>query len=142
MFAGFDWSQNPLLIKVIYLDLWMKFAMLCMIGVLAKLALGGIIMYIMDSRRVDSNGQSIPVSLILKEIMSMADAKDIFTKANNLWVFGQHSCPICTDEFELPENTGFLKCGHAFHKNCIEEWLKQNQNCPTCRKPVIVELPV
>lgn len=24
-------------------------------------------------------------------------------------------------------------CSHAFHTNCLEKWLKQKRECPTCR---------
>tara|TARA_B110000208_G_scaffold185903_1_gene241761 strand:+ start:2945 stop:3166 length:222 start_codon:yes stop_codon:yes gene_type:complete len=46
-------------------------------------------------------------------------------------------CDIC--------NTGFNsndiqvgKCRHAFHINCINEWLKRSKTCPYCRVPWIV----
>ena len=57
-------------------------------------------------------------------------------------------CSICLDVFEqIPqtENSSLLKekkyknahelsCGHMFHKKCINNWLKNNSNCPYCRK--------
>jgi hypothetical protein len=27
------------------------------------------------------------------------------------------------------------KCGHSFHKECIEPWNKINRNCPICVQP-------
>jgi len=29
-----------------------------------------------------------------------------------------------------------LKCGHMFHSNCIERWLKNKRECPLCRQKV------
>ena len=26
-----------------------------------------------------------------------------------------------------------LKCGHAFHDECVLEWFKINNTCPNCR---------
>ena len=27
-----------------------------------------------------------------------------------------------------------LKCGHLFHNNCINEWIKIKRECPICKK--------
>ena len=42
-------------------------------------------------------------------------------------------CSIC---FEEIKNNNFktLNCGHIFHKNCIDSWLKINPICPYCRE--------
>ena len=31
-----------------------------------------------------------------------------------------------------------LPCGHILHFACLRSWLERQQNCPTCRRPVIV----
>ena len=28
---------------------------------------------------------------------------------------------------------------HYFHEPCIKDWLKQNNNCPLCKKPITKE---
>lgn len=30
-----------------------------------------------------------------------------------------------------------LPCGHILHFSCLRSWLERQQNCPTCRRPVI-----
>src|SRR5699024_11382052 len=30
-----------------------------------------------------------------------------------------------------------LPCGHILHFACLRSWLERQQNCPTCRRPVI-----
>lgn len=47
-------------------------------------------------------------------------------------------CCICMLPFEIEENIKLLPCNnkHIFHKNCIEKWLSNNKNCPTCRKEI------
>lgn len=29
-----------------------------------------------------------------------------------------------------------LDCGHAFHVDCVEKWVKQRKDCPTCRTTI------
>ena len=42
------------------------------------------------------------------------------------------TCSICLDSLAI----GLLlqhKCGHIFHKECIERWLLESSRCPWCR---------
>lgn len=48
-----------------------------------------------------------------------------------------NTCPVCQDEFKLKEVGKELKCGHLFHKQCIEPWLNLHRTCPYCRKEVL-----
>jgi len=47
---------------------------------------------------------------------------------------GGGSCPICLDGLENGEGNVMTSCGHAFHKDCIEESLKSRNQCPSCRR--------
>ena len=42
-------------------------------------------------------------------------------------------CSICFEEI-TNNNLKTLNCGHIFHKNCIDSWLKINPICPYCRE--------
>ena len=43
-------------------------------------------------------------------------------------------CPICLSKMSnITGNKIKTECGHCFHKGCINEWLLDNNNCPTCR---------
>ena len=46
-------------------------------------------------------------------------------------------CPICLEEYNDKETICKLNCNHIFHKECIKEWFKKNNNCPNCRKIII-----
>ena len=43
------------------------------------------------------------------------------------------------DERSRPKR---LPCGHILHFACLRSWLERQQNCPTCRRPVLVPAPV
>ncbi|MCJ1314354.1 E3 ubiquitin-protein ligase hrd1 [Agyrium rufum] len=35
-----------------------------------------------------------------------------------------------------------LPCGHILHFACLRSWLERQQNCPTCRRPVLLSTPL
>lgn len=43
------------------------------------------------------------------------------------------SCVICICDLEEEEEVKKLTCGHIFHQDCINQWLKNNSTCPTCK---------
>lgn len=47
------------------------------------------------------------------------------------------NCVICMGSENGFLGVSQLPCGHQFHSNCIEKWLKQySVSCPSCRKDV------
>mmetsp|Transcript_24808 Transcript_24808/g.43685 ORF Transcript_24808/g.43685 Transcript_24808/m.43685 type:complete len:153 (+) Transcript_24808:29-487(+) len=42
-------------------------------------------------------------------------------------------CSIC---MERSAEGLILPCGHIFHRQCVERWLKNRTNCPNCRREV------
>ena len=44
-------------------------------------------------------------------------------------------CPICMDILASREISR-LRCGHSFHKTCVDEWLAEHRTCPMCRANV------
>jgi hypothetical protein len=53
------------------------------------------------------------------------------------------SCVICIAEYGRGEGRFVMQgCGHAFHRGCIAEWLRQGKTtCPICRATAIVVVP-
>ena len=41
-------------------------------------------------------------------------------------------CAICVETDQLG-NLFKTKCGHVFHKNCLNSWCNHNNSCPICR---------
>lgn len=49
--------------------------------------------------------------------------------------FDVQDCAICLEPLNANDKlTKCCQCGHCFHKACLDEWLKENQTCPLCRK--------
>ena len=47
------------------------------------------------------------------------------------------SCSICLNPARKTRGVKDLKCGHRFHKKCINDWLRTGSDtCPMCRKPI------
>ena len=63
-------------------------------------------------------------------------------------------CPICKVHLEEPclqclesHTKGELtcdasrgKCGHCFHKHCIDKWTEKSQICPVCTTPYSTDI--
>ena len=53
-------------------------------------------------------------------------------------IYYDSKCSICLNEFNSTINTidanatAMLKCGHMFHRACIEKAHKHNKSCPLC----------
>jgi len=53
----------------------------------------------------------------------------------------ENTCPICLSELCIGETGRMLRCTHVFHKQCVDEWLRVNASCPTCRKRILDDRP-
>ncbi|XP_031475492.1 RING-H2 finger protein ATL43-like [Nymphaea colorata] len=53
---------------------------------------------------------------------------------------GLEECAICLAKFEDTDALHLLpKCRHAFHAECIRQWLADHWSCPVCRQMVEAE---
>jgi hypothetical protein len=50
-------------------------------------------------------------------------------------------CPICLGAMLNPRLTETLRCGHKFHRECIDQWTTTNPSCPSCRTSIEPERP-
>lgn len=82
---------------------------------------------------------NVIMSKSVKEIKSgLQEIQDLSVTMSSLMVhqnfanyYGQ--CTICLDDM-WDKGSAVTKCGHIFHRTCIDKWLEQKQkNCPMCR---------
>ncbi|KAI9016852.1 hypothetical protein DFJ74DRAFT_770425 [Hyaloraphidium curvatum] len=44
-------------------------------------------------------------------------------------------CAICLDEFKPNIPVRMLECGHGYHPECVDPWLRRRRTCPVCKRP-------
>ncbi|CAL8090701.1 unnamed protein product [Calicophoron daubneyi] len=49
-------------------------------------------------------------------------------------------CIICMCELKLNDEVRYLPCLHTFHRTCIDDWLMRSFVCPTCLRPIEVDV--
>ncbi|KAJ6892835.1 hypothetical protein NC651_025905 [Populus alba x Populus x berolinensis] len=90
-----------------------------------------------DLERVEEarRRQLATISLLILHLTRVqSDDERIATSRNN-------GCVICLENFQEGEDCQAISlCKHVFHSGCLEEWLVQNQTCPLCRLPVLLEV--
>ena len=55
----------------------------------------------------------------------------VYYKTNK---FENFECTICFDIFKENELLKQLNCKHIFHKECLSQWLLNENKCPVCEK--------
>lgn len=49
----------------------------------------------------------------------------------------EHKCLVCQCEYENNETLRRLPCGHCFHRECCDNWLRTKDFCPYCRQSIV-----
>ncbi|KAK8948504.1 RING-H2 finger protein ATL65 [Platanthera zijinensis] len=50
------------------------------------------------------------------------------------------TCSICQVEYEEDEIIGTLDCGHAYHGECVKQWLLIKNLCPICKTSALATM--
>ncbi|KAJ4773796.1 RING/U-box superfamily protein [Rhynchospora pubera] len=95
--------------------------------------------------RTNSNaGSANNRALSEHEKAKLIDSLPLFTLASSLAKLPKSSldCAVCYEPF-LPDAELRLlpACKHAFHKSCVDLWLKSNPSCPLCRSSITLPYP-
>ncbi|CAD7015154.1 unnamed protein product [Ceratitis capitata] len=43
-------------------------------------------------------------------------------------------CSICKQQLSSNQDCTYTNCNHTFHKTCLQNWLKDSQECPVCHR--------
>ena len=85
---------------------------------------------------------SRPRTISMKKNKMLADCKSFKYKRGTKWIFGRSRkcrndvCPICIEEYSNGDDLVLCPCRHAYHRLCLESWLRVKNLCPLCKKPV------
>jgi E3 ubiquitin-protein ligase RNF38/44 len=106
----------PCILVVLFLPV-LCFCMPCLIRILARLQ---------DLQSTTKGANDAAIDSLQSLTIS---SEQLRTVDNN-------TCPICINEMVEGEQARSLPCKHLFHQSCVDEWLRVNASCPTCRASI------
>lgn len=45
-------------------------------------------------------------------------------------------CVICCEDLAVGEEVRTLPCGHRYHRECVDAWLRRSRLCCICKRPI------
>lgn len=82
----------------------------------------------------DESINRLPVRVVSNEQPnSNTDGNITISSINKNNIIETNICSICLGNFEAGDEVRLLLCQHEFHKQCIDQWLRSNAICPTCK---------
>lgn len=55
-------------------------------------------------------------------------------------LYSPQTCPVCCEDYQKGDEIAWSKnekCPHAYHVDCILEWLMKHDDCPMCREQYV-----
>ncbi|KAJ6317310.1 hypothetical protein OIU76_012948 [Salix suchowensis] len=130
------------------------------IGVISVIAIGILVSYFCSRKPAAPAGQShhgvslsingqnsVTVEIGLDEAilntcpkLLYSEAKEKLEKGADDLVASTSCCSICLQDYKDSDLLRLLpECGHFFHAQCIDLWLKLHPTCPICRNSPVPE---
>ncbi|PWA59263.1 zinc finger, RING/FYVE/PHD-type [Artemisia annua] len=80
---------------------------------------------------------------VLKTFKTFVYSEDMMSQKDDHDTNGS-GCSICLADYKAADVIRLLPvCGHLFHRQCIDTWLKVHATCPVCRNsPLPVKLSI
>ena len=92
--------------------------------------------------RALADGRLVTVGMPTVEAYQGASESQIGRLPSHRYAEGEMSaddarCTVCLDDYVAGESSvKVLHCGHAFHSDCIGQWLRTREHCPLCLQNV------
>ena len=83
------------------------------------------------------DGMNIKDDIHAPSMRSLRSTMNIASERTSSSLYSPKLCPICLEAYKVNEEIAWSKndhCYHAFHLDCIMEWLMENYDCPMCRR--------
>ncbi|KAI0672678.1 hypothetical protein C8Q78DRAFT_1077023 [Trametes maxima] len=85
----------------------------------------------------EPNGEQRELTPILRRSAGGADVNEVTEVQVRVEHPGLRDAPVveraAAGRDGAPQPLRLLRCGHAFHRDCLDQWLSQQLRCPVCR---------
>ncbi|XP_030504864.1 uncharacterized protein LOC115719815 [Cannabis sativa] len=79
----------------------------------------------------DYNMDDFPICFVASSEESIEKLEKVQVKDNPIF------CSICLEDVSVGSEATKLPCTHAYHKQCVVEWLQVSKFCPNCRVEIV-----
>ena len=86
-----------------------------------------------DSNNNDSYGDPVKDDIYMESYRKQSQSSFVSRRPS---IYSPKSCPICLEEYKVGDEIAWSKnneCPHAFHLDCMINWLMDHDECPLCR---------
>ncbi len=91
----------------------------------------------------EDEGELKPDFFIDDKLINKIVGKPEKIKKGDPLLTSEEECYICFEKYKEREMKRKLpKCGHYFHKKCIDKWLKSKSSCPNCRCDLMEDVQI
>ncbi|KAM6595616.1 hypothetical protein CsatA_006140 [Cannabis sativa] len=84
-----------------------------------------------DEEDDDYNMDDFPICFVASSEESIEKLEKVQVKDNPIF------CSICLEDVSVGSEATKLPCTHAYHKQCVVEWLQVSKFCPNCRVEIV-----
>ncbi|KAM6576455.1 hypothetical protein CsatB_028294 [Cannabis sativa] len=79
----------------------------------------------------DYDMNDVPIRFVAASEESIEKLEKVQVKDNQIF------CSICLEDVSIDLEAAKLPCTHAYHEECIVEWLQVSKFCPNCRVEIV-----